>query len=163
MFQLFSMKTRFNTDEVVAFTGITRRQLQWWDEQKIVVPARLGRNRRYSLDDIAEIAVLQQLRNKGVSLQKLRRIVRFLQTEMQRRLFETVTAESDIHLLTDGKRIYLETSEKQIVDILKNAQQPILAVCLNDAVREIHTEITRKKPVQKANGISREKRRAQRA
>src|SRR5579872_2398432 len=154
------MKTRFSTDEVAARTGITHRQLQWWDEQGIVVPARLGRNRRYSMEDLAEIAVLQQLRHKGVSLQRMRKVIRFLQKEMGKRLYETVRKESDLHLLTDGKRIYLENSQKQIIDILKNSRQPILAVCLSDAVREISSDMTGRKPAQKVKAGGREQKRA---
>ena len=154
------MKLKYSTDEVVASTGITHRQLQWWDEQGIVVPDRLGRNRRYSLEDLAEIAVLQQLRHKGVSLQRMRKVIRFLQKEMGKRLYETVQSSASIHLLTDGKRIYLETSEKQIVDILKNARQPILAVCLTDAVKQIHADMNGKKPVEKVKITPKQRKRA---
>jgi DNA-binding transcriptional MerR regulator len=132
---------QFTSNEVIKVTGITPRQLQWWDERGIVVPARQGRNRLYSLDDLAEVAVLCQLRKKGFSLQRVRKIMRFLQRELGKRLVETVTTGSDYHLLTDGKRIYLENSEKQVVDILKNSSQPIMAICLSDAVREVHAEI----------------------
>ncbi|MCU1305828.1 MAG: transcriptional regulator, MerR family [Acidobacteriaceae bacterium] len=135
------MPEQFTSEQVVALTGITPRQLQWWDERGIVVPAREGRNRLYSMDDLAEIAVVCQLRKKGFSLQRVRKIMRYLQRELGKRLVETVTAGSDYHLLTDGKRIYLENSANQVVDILKNARQPIMAVCLSDAVREVHTEI----------------------
>lgn len=135
------MPEQFTSEQVVALTGITPRQLQWWDERGIVVPAREGRNRLYSMDDLAEIAVVCQLRKKGFSLQRVRKIMRYLQRELGKRLVETVTAGSDYHLLTDGKRIYLENSANQVIDILKNARQPILAVCLSDAVREVHAEI----------------------
>jgi DNA-binding transcriptional MerR regulator len=139
------MPEQFTSEQVVALTGITPRQLQWWDERGIVVPAREGRNRLYSMDDLAEIAVVCQLRKKGFSLQRVRKIMRYLQRELGKRLVETVTAGSDYHLLTDGKRIYLENSANQVIDILKNAKQPILAVCLSDAVREIHAEIRTQK------------------
>lgn len=132
---------QFTSNQVVALTGITPRQLQWWDERGLVVPQRVGRNRLYSIEDVAELAVLCQLRRKGFSLQRVRKIMRYLQRELGKRLVETVTAGSDYHLLTDGKRIYLETSEREVIDILKNARQPILGVCLSDAVREIHAEI----------------------
>jgi DNA-binding transcriptional MerR regulator len=135
------MPEQFTSEQVVALTGITPRQLQWWDERGIVVPAREGRNRLYSMDDLAEIAVVCQLRKKGFSLQRVRKIMRYLQRELGKRLVETVTAGSDYHLLTDGKRIYLENSANQVIDILKNSRQPIMAVCLSDAVREVHTEI----------------------
>ena len=135
------MPETFTSSQVVELTSISPRQLQWWDERGIVVPAREGRNRLYSMDDLAEIAVVCQLRKKGFSLQRVRKIMRYLQRELGKRLVETVTAGSDYHLLTDGKRIYLENSANQVIDILKNARQPILAVCLSDAVREIHAEI----------------------
>src|SRR5437879_7616745 len=135
------MPEQFTSEQVVALTGITPRQLQWWDERGIVVPAREGRNRLYSMDDLAEIAVVCQLRKKGFSLQRVRKIMRYLQRELGKRLVETVTGTSDYHLLTDGKQIYLENSAKEVIDILKNSRQPILAVCLSDAVREIHAEI----------------------
>ncbi len=134
------MDERFTSNQVLQLTGITPRQLQWWDEQGLVVPARDGRNRLYSIEDLAEIAVLCQLRRKGFSLQRVRKIMRFLQRELGKRLVETVTEGADYHLLTDGKRIYLENSAHEVIDILKNARQPILGICLSDAVRELHAE-----------------------
>jgi DNA-binding transcriptional MerR regulator len=133
---------QFTSKEVMTLAGITARQLQWWDERGLVVPARQGRNRLYSSDDLAEIAVLSQLRRKGFSLQRVRKIMRFLQRELGKRLVETVTDGSEYHLLTDGNRIYLESSAHDIVDILKNARQPIMSICVSDAVREIHSEIS---------------------
>src|SRR5512141_2479653 len=94
---------RFTSNEVVALTGITPRQLQWWDERGIVVPAREGHRRIYSFDDLAEVAVLCELRRKGFSLQRVRKVMRYLQRELGKRLVETVSASSEYHLLTDGK------------------------------------------------------------
>ena len=135
------MTQRFTSNEVVELTGITPRQLQWWDERGIVVPEREGHRRLYSLDDLAEVAVLVELRKKGFSLQRVRKVMRFLQRELGKRLVETVSGDSDYHLLTDGKTIYLEHSAEQIVDLLKNARQPMLAIGLSDTVRQIHAEI----------------------
>jgi DNA-binding transcriptional MerR regulator len=126
---------------VVALTGITPRQLQWWDERGIVVPARDGRRRLYSMEDLSEIAVICELRQRGFSLQRMRKVLRFLQREFGKRLAETVSGASDYHLLTDGTNLYLETSAQQIVDILKNARQPMLAICLSDTVRRVRAEI----------------------
>lgn len=150
------MEKQFTSAEVVKLTGITPRQLQWWDERGIVVPSRSGRRRVYSPEDLAEVAVICALRRKAFPLQRIRRIMKFLQKEFGRRLAETVTNGSEYHLLTDGKRIYLENSQRQIIDILKNSRQPLLGICLSDAVREIradafgrrpaeHQEVTRKR------------------
>jgi DNA-binding transcriptional MerR regulator len=120
---------------------MTPRQLQWWDERGLIVPERKGHRRLYSFDDLAEVAVIGQLRERGFSLQRVRKVVRFLQREFGTRLAETVTAGSDYHLLTDGDNIYLENSPQQVVDILKNARQPMFAVCLSDAVRRVRAEV----------------------
>ena len=135
------MQDRFASRDVVAMTGITPRQLQWWDERGIVVPAREGHKRLYSFEDLSEVAVICELRRRGFSLQRVRKVVRFLQKEFSRRLAETVSGSSDYHLLTDGKTLYLETSPQQIVDILKNSRQPMLAICLSDTVRQVRAVI----------------------
>jgi len=150
-----TMKTEFTSREVVALTGITPRQLQWWDERGIVVPARAGRRRLYSMEDLSEIAVICELRQRGFSLQRMRKVVRFLQREFGKRLAETVSGASEYHLLTDGTHLYLETSAQQIVDILKNARQPMLAICLSDTVRRVRAEIQGRKQSRPAADVVR--------
>lgn len=142
------MEQLFTSAQVVRLTGITARQLQWWDERGVVVPRREGRRRLYSADDITEIAVICALRRKGFPLQRVRRIIKFLQKEFGRRLAEAVNSGSEYHLLTDGKRIYLEDSDRRVIDVLKNSRQPLLGLCLNDAVREVHAEIFNRRPAQ---------------
>ncbi len=134
------MTDTYTSAEVIGLTGISARQLQWWDERKVVVPAREGHRRLYSLDDVTEIAVICDLRRRGFSLQRVRKVIRMLQREFQQRLVETVSGHSEYHLLTDGQRIYLRTSAAQVVDLLKNSQQPVLTVCLSDMVRQIRSE-----------------------
>jgi DNA-binding transcriptional MerR regulator len=140
------MDVSFTSAEVMARTGITARQLQWWDERGIVVPAREGHRRLYSIDDLAEVAVICDLRRRGFSLQRVRKVMRLLQKEFKKRLVDTVSAYSEYHLLTDGSRIYLKDSAEQVIDILKNSHQPMLAVCLSDTVRQIQTDLESRPP-----------------
>jgi len=135
------MHEPFTSRDVAALTGITPRQLQWWDERGIVAPAREGHRRLYSMSDLTEVAVICELRRRGFSLQRVRKVIRFLQREFGKRLAETVSGASEYHLLTDGNSLYLETSARQIVDILKNARQPMLAICLSDTVRQVRAVI----------------------
>src|SRR6202050_2460626 len=145
------MQDSFSSQEVIALTAITARQLQWWDERGVVKPQRSGHRRVYSMRTLAEMAVICELRRKGFSLQDVRKVMRFLDREFGKGLAEIVSRSSDYHLLTDGTDLYLETSARQIVDILKNSDQPILAVGLSDAVRQVraggvsgtaHTSVT---------------------
>ena len=135
------MPDGFSSQDVIALTGVTARQLQWWDEQGVVKPDRVGRSRLYSMQNLTVIAVICELRRKGFSLQGVRKVMRFLDREFGKGLAEIVGRNSDVHLLTDGKHLYLETSARQIVDILKNSSQPILGVCLSDAVRQVRADV----------------------
>ena len=139
------MQDRFTSQQVTALTGITPRQLQWWDERGVVKPEREGHRRLYSINHLTEVAVICELRRKGFSLQGVRKVMRFLDREIGKGLAEIVSRTSDYHLLTDGTHLYLETSARQIVDILKNSDQPILAVCLSDAVRQVRADILARK------------------
>ena len=139
------MQDRFPSHEVTALTGITARQLQYWDERGVVKPEREGHRRLYSMNHLTEVAVICELRRKGFSLQSVRKVMRFLARELGKGLADIVSRSSDYHLLTDGSNLYLETSAKQIVDILKNSDQPILGVCLSDAVRQVRAEVISRK------------------
>ncbi len=143
------MAHTFSSREVIQLTGITARQLQWWDERGIVVPSREGHRRVYSVEDLTDVAVICELRQRGFTLQRVRKVMRFLQREFGKRLVETVGGECDYHLLTDGRRIFLETSPQQILEILENSAQPMFAICLSSAVRRVQARIVRKK-----NGIA---------
>ncbi len=141
------MQETFTSRDIIRLTGITARQLQWWDERGLVVPAREGHRRIYTFEDLTEVAVICELRRKGFSLQRMRQVVRFLQKEFSKRLAETVSGSSNYHLVTDGRALYLETSPQHIVDILKNSRQPMFAICLSDTVRQVRAVVDgRKQP-----------------
>jgi len=140
------MDQPYTSNQVIELTGITARQLQWWDERGLVVPRREGHRRLYSLHDLAEINVICDLRRRGFSLQRVRKVVRLLQKEFGRRLVETISGRGDYHLLTDGQRIYVETSAQQAIDVLKNARQPMFTICLSDTVRDIRAQLSSRRP-----------------
>ena len=127
----------YSSSEVSEVAGVSLRQLQWWDERKVVSPRHEGHRRVYFPAEVIEITVIAELRRKGFSLQKIRRVLRFLQREMGRRLAEVLQADSDLHLVTDGKTIFLEDHQDRILDILKNARQPMFVVCVSDQARRL--------------------------
>ena len=127
----------YSSSEVADVAGVSLRQLQWWDERKVVSPRHEGHRRVYDPAEVIEITVIAELRRKGFSLQKIRRVLRFLQREMGRRLAEVLQSNADLHLVTDGKSIYLEDHQERIIDILKNARQPMFLVCVSDQARRL--------------------------
>src|SRR5579871_936352 len=130
----------FNSSEVARICGVSLRQLQWWAERHVVSPRQDGHKRVYTPQEVVEVSVIAELRRKGFSLQKIRRVLRFLQRDMGKRLSDALANSSDIHLLTDGKSIYLEEAPNRIIDVLKNAKQPMFLVCVSDQVRRLRSE-----------------------
>jgi DNA-binding transcriptional MerR regulator len=133
----------YSSSEVAQVAGVSLRQLQWWDERRVVSPRHEGHRRVYFPAEVIEITVIAELRRKGFSLQKIRRVLRFLQREMGKRLAEVTQGSSNLHLVTDGKSIYLEDQHERIIDILKNARQPMFLVCVSDQARRL-SDVERK-------------------
>jgi DNA-binding transcriptional MerR regulator len=131
----------FSTSDVLQLTGVTARQLQWWDEKRVVVPEREGRNRIYSTADVVEILVIEELRRRHISLQQVRRVLRFLRKEVHIRLADIVQGSKEHHLLLDGKHVYLESDSRQIVDLMRNTDQPMLLICLTDTVNRLKVDL----------------------
>jgi DNA-binding transcriptional MerR regulator len=135
---------RYTSGDVARIAGVSLRQLQWWDERNVVSPRQEGHRRVYAQQEVVEVSVIAELRRKGFSLQKIRRVLRFLQREMGKRLGEALAENSEIHLITDGKNIYLEDEPGRIIDVLKNAKQPMFLVCVTDQLRRFQSSAGRK-------------------
>jgi len=132
-----SMPQSFTSSQVSQRTGLTPRQLQWWDEQGIVVPDRQGHRRLYSAEDLAELSILSDLRRRGLSLQRIRRMIGLLRREFGRRVAELLGRGPDLHLLTDGESVFLCDSERGVIDLLRNTQQPLLAICIGPVLERV--------------------------
>jgi DNA-binding transcriptional MerR regulator len=141
----------FNSSDVSRICGVSLRQLQWWDERNVVSPRQDGHKRVYMTEEVVEISVIAELRHKGFSLQKIRRVLRFLQKDMGRRLSDALASTGDVHLLTDGKSIYLEDAPSRIIDLLKNARQPMFLVCVTDQAKRL-TASAERKPLRSETG-----------
>jgi len=138
----------YSSLDVSNMTGVSLRQLQWWDEQGVVSPVQRGHRRMYQLHEVVEVSLITELRRKGISLQKIRRVLRFLKKELGPQFMAAVQDGGEVHLLTDGKTLFLETDHSSIVDILKNAEQPIIGVCISDQIERLTAGTELKKPVQ---------------
>src|SRR5437868_5968951 len=105
--ELQTNERTYSSSEVAEVADVSLRQLQWWDERKVVSPRHEGHRRVYGAAEVIEITVIAELRRKGFSLQKVRRVLKFMQREMGKRLAEVLGAGADLHLVTDGKNIFL--------------------------------------------------------
>jgi DNA-binding transcriptional MerR regulator len=131
----------FTSRDVSRIAQISPRQLQWWDERKLISPRQEAHRRVYLPEEVIEIMVVAELRRKRLPLQKIRRVVRFLRREMAARSKKHQSNTADgLYLLTDGKSIQLESVPQRIVDVLKHARQPMWLVSVNDQVQRLASE-----------------------
>ena len=74
--------------QVAALTGLSARQLQWWDERRLFLPAVAPKptaaggftERRYTPVDLLELMVLADLRRQGLTVARLRLLLETLRT-----------------------------------------------------------------------------------
>jgi DNA-binding transcriptional MerR regulator len=126
----------FLTSEVARIAGITPRQLQWWDERKLVSPRIEDHRRIYAADHVLEILTVAALRRKGLSLQRIRKVLRVLRRELASGN-SRVWSVSRLYLLTDGNSILVEDKPDIVLDRLVRANQPMYLVCLSDQAKRI--------------------------
>jgi DNA-binding transcriptional MerR regulator len=65
--------TLFPTDLVLRVTGASANQLKYWVKIGLVAPQKDGKRYLYTFRDIIRIRVVSDLKNNGLSLQKVRR------------------------------------------------------------------------------------------
>jgi len=81
----------YASSSVIRIAGASQRQLQLWDEQNLVSPRHAGHHRLYTADEVIEVAIVAELRRKGIRLQKARLILNHLRCNLRKRLRDTQT------------------------------------------------------------------------
>src|SRR5688572_5284083 len=139
------LKNTYTSREVAELTGLSARQLQWWDDKRLfashIAPKKTARGgyteRRYTPVDLLELLVLAELRRQGLSVAQLRRLLDTLRTTFGVRLFETIGDGGPLTLLTDGKDVYGRTSRGDLFDLLKDPRQPLMMLTEVEGLREL--------------------------
>jgi DNA-binding transcriptional MerR regulator len=131
---------KFSSREVARISGVSIRQLQWWDERHLISPRRKDRRRNYMLPELLEVMAVVQLKRKGLSLQKIRRVLRLLRSEVELSVGKSWNGKSRLYLLTDGRAVYLEQKARRILDLLRDARRGMYAVCLSDLLARIASD-----------------------
>ncbi len=139
----------FSSVEVAIITGVSLRQLQWWDEQGIVTPMQKGHRRLYRMREVVEVALITELRRKGISLQKTRKVLSYLQKVHGDSFYRPRKDGVELYLLTDGDNVFLEDSDRGIVNVVKESNQPIIAICITDQVARLNSRIGLRKQVKR--------------
>lgn len=139
------LKNTYTAREVAAMTGLSARQLQWWDARRLfsphVAPHKTERGgyteRRYTPVDLLELLVLADLRRQGLTVGQLRALLDTLRDQFGVRLYETIGGNGPLRLFTDGHDVYARTASGELFNLLRDPLQPLLAIEPDQALREL--------------------------
>ncbi|HYU79509.1 MAG TPA: MerR family transcriptional regulator [Vicinamibacterales bacterium] len=128
------LKKFYSSREVAALTGLSARQLHWWDAKRVIkstVPTRRTEaggytERRYTSIELLELMVLADLRRRGFSIGRIRQLIDVLRTRFKVRLFEAIEGGGPITLYIDGDQIFARTEAGDIYNVLDDPLQPML-------------------------------------
>ena len=146
------LKNSYSAREVAAMTGLTARQLQWWDARRLFASAVASKRteaggfteRRYTPVDVLELMVLADLRRQGLSVGRIRQLLDTLRNTFGIRLFEALGGSGPLTLLTDGRDVYARTAAGEFFDVLRAPDQPLLVLGSNLPLRELTAKAAKK-------------------
>ena len=150
------LKKFYTSREVAAMTGLSARQLQWWDSRRLFTAARAAQRteaggfteRRYTPLDVLELQVLADLRRRGFSVPRLRRLLTALRDVFGVRLYEAIGEGGPMTLFLAGDQLYARTVDGRFFNLDAPAQ-PLLVVGEELSLRPLTAHERRRRPAQR--------------
>lgn len=138
------LKKFYTSREVAGLTGLTARQLQWWDAHRVfaaaIAPKRTAAGgfteRRYTPLDVLELQALGELRRRGFSIPRLRRLLQTLRDVFGVRLYEAIGDDGPLTLLIGGELLYARATDGRVFD-LDDPSQALLVPTDDLPLREL--------------------------
>jgi predicted RNase H-like HicB family nuclease len=135
-------KMAFITKTVIRITGLTQRQIDYWDRTHFIKPSvkeasGYGTARLYSFIDLVQLKVARMLIDKGISLQKIRKSINYLKKNFPN--IEKPLAQ--MRFITDGETLFVLTdNKKKILDTLSKGQM-VFALAIGELIEELTGEV----------------------
>jgi DNA-binding transcriptional MerR regulator len=129
------LKKYYSSREVALLTGLTARQLQRWDARRLFMPAVAPQRTadggftelRYTPLDVLELQVLADLRRRGFSVPRLRRLLSTLREVFGVRLYEAIGDGGPLTLFIGGDQLFARTADGQLYN-LDRPEQALMMV-----------------------------------
>lgn len=77
------MDKLYGSRQVIVLARVTHRQLQWWDERKIVVPEQHNHKRVYTPQQVLVIMAIKAMKGKGVTPDHVRAALPTIERELK--------------------------------------------------------------------------------
>ena len=151
------LKKFYSSREVAAMTGLSARQLQWWDARRLFLPAIASHRteaggfteRRYTPLDVLELQVLADLRRRGYSVPRLRALLTALRDVFGMRLYEAIGEGGPMTLYIGDGELYARTTDGRLFN-LDRPTQALLMVGEDLTMRPLEARERRKRPTRRA-------------
>jgi hypothetical protein len=146
------LKKYYTSREVAGLTGLSARQLQWWDSRRVFAAAVATHRteaggfteRRYTPLDVIELQVLADLRRRGFSIPQLRHLLETMKDVFRIRLYEAIGEGGPMTLFISGDRLYARAQDGRLFS-LENPTQPLLMVGEDLPMRPVAARERRKR------------------
>ncbi len=130
----------FGARAVLSLTGISYRQLDYWARTGLVgssirQAAGRGTRRVYSFPDLVALRVVGQLREAGVSVQTIRRAVKWLRSHADEPL-------STLGLAAKGNKVFALTDDPAKLIEATAEGQVVLAISVEQVARHLQQGVT---------------------
>ena len=135
----------FTAKQVVTLTGVPYKRLDSWANSGFLMPSiaeayGTGSRRLYSFQDLVALRTAKILRDAGISLQGLRRVMQFLRDTqgIEQPLVQT-------RLIVAGDDVLMVQSDGDLMSILRHPGQHVLRVVvdLGRLVQALREEIAK--------------------
>lgn len=128
----------FNTRMVCDVVGITTRQVNYWDKTDIIKPSVVqasgpGSRRLYSFVDLIQFKVARFLKDAGLSLQKIRKSLKWLGANYPQIKHPLAT----LKFLTDGETIFVASSDRRVIVDTLDSGQIVHSIALGKLIQEL--------------------------
>jgi DNA-binding transcriptional MerR regulator len=138
------LKKHYSAREVAALTGVSANQMRWWDEHRLLTPVVPSHpteaggytERRYSPIEVYELMAIAELDRRGFSARAIRQVIDALRVRFGIGLYDAVWGNS-VALLTDETDIYARTPQGEFFNLLRDPNQPLLALVVEDDLQEL--------------------------
>jgi predicted RNase H-like HicB family nuclease len=132
--------TGFGASAVLKLTGISYRQLDYWARAGLVgssirQAAGRGSRRVYAFADLVALRVVGQLREAGVSVQTIRRAVRWLRRHADQPL-------STLALAAQGQNVFALTDDPAKLIEATGEGQVVLAISVEKVARHLERGVS---------------------
>lgn len=136
----------YTSGETARITGLTTRQLQYWDKTGFVKPTEITKEQKrlYSFQDLVALKAARKLLEANLSLQRVKLAINHLHKQIKVRFPESEVKDVLCHcvFVTDGERLFeLIDNPLRLVDILSDQTTFLWAVGFKEVVGEVNTGV----------------------